>query len=81
MGKGMEIVVEFERRMEGCSGEAASFQKREPSLADSPWRADSSTIVSWRHLVAQPVGFWGATKLYFMDKPSQSLGHEVLTML
>jgi len=40
----MDIVVEFERRMEVCSDEAASLQKREQSLADSPWRADSSTI-------------------------------------
>jgi len=52
----MEVVVEFEHRMEVCSGEAASLQKREPEMADSPWRADSSTIVSCRHLVAHPVG-------------------------
>ncbi len=52
----MEIVVEFKHRMEVCSGEAVSSQNREPEVADSPCRADSSTIVSCCNLVAHPVG-------------------------
>ena len=56
MGEGMEIVVEFEHRMGVCFGEAASLQKRETEMAESPWRADAFTIVSCRHLVAHPVG-------------------------
>ena len=52
----MEIVVEFKHHMEVCSSEAVSPQYREPEMVDSPCRADSSTIVSCRHLVAHPVG-------------------------
>ena len=52
----MEIVVAFKHHMEVCSSEAASPQYREPEMVDSPCRADSSTIVSCRHLVAHPVG-------------------------
>jgi hypothetical protein len=52
----MKIIVEVERRMEVCYGEANSLRNREPGMADSPCEANLSIIVSCRNLVAQLVG-------------------------
>jgi len=52
----MKIIVEVERRMEVCYGEANSPRDREPGMADSPYEANLSIIVSCRNLVAQLVG-------------------------
>jgi hypothetical protein len=44
VGEGMEIVVEFKRRMEVCFGEAKALRNREQERVDSPCGDHSSTI-------------------------------------
>ena len=44
VGEGMEIVVEFKRRMEVCFGEAKALRNRERERVDSPCGDHSSTI-------------------------------------
>jgi hypothetical protein len=44
VGEGMEIVVEFKRRMEVCFGEAKALRNRERERVDSPCGDHSSAI-------------------------------------
>ena len=68
MGEGMEIVVEFKRRMEVCFGEAKALRNRERERVDSPCGDHSSTIAFAQLKTRCAIrGFFLSRKYFLLD--------------